>query len=85
MCILGGQDGVGGIATRYGLDGPRIEPRWWRDFLCHPVPEAHPTSRTVGIRVSSRVKGPDSVLTIHFLMPGCEWVVSYNSASPLSA
>jgi hypothetical protein len=20
------------IATRYGLDGPGIEPQWWRDF-----------------------------------------------------
>jgi hypothetical protein len=24
-----------GIAARYGLDGPRIEPRWGRDFP-HP-------------------------------------------------
>jgi hypothetical protein len=23
-----GRDGVVGIAIRYGLDGPRIEPRW---------------------------------------------------------
>jgi len=25
-----------GIATRYGLDGPRIESRWGRDFP-HPL------------------------------------------------
>ena len=30
-----GQDNVVGIATRYGLDGPRIEYRWERDFP-HP-------------------------------------------------
>ena len=27
-----GPDGSVGIATRYGLDGPGIESRWWRDF-----------------------------------------------------
>jgi hypothetical protein len=34
-----------GIATDYGLDGPGIESRWWRDFP--PVqtgPGAHPAS-----------------------------------------
>jgi hypothetical protein len=30
-----GRDGVVGIATRYGLDGPGIESRWGRDFP-HP-------------------------------------------------
>ena len=29
MC---GPGGVFGIATRYGLDGPRIESQWGRDF-----------------------------------------------------
>jgi hypothetical protein len=28
-----GLDSVVGIANRYGLDGPGIESRWWRDFL----------------------------------------------------
>jgi hypothetical protein len=32
---LRGQDRVVTIATRYGLDGPGIESRWWRDFP-HP-------------------------------------------------
>ena len=31
----GGWDGLVGIATRYGLDGPGIEFRWGRDFP-HP-------------------------------------------------
>ena len=30
-----GRDSSVGIATRYGLDGPGIEPRWGRD-LPHP-------------------------------------------------
>ena len=30
-----GRDSSVGIATRYGLDGPGIESRWWRDFT-HP-------------------------------------------------
>jgi hypothetical protein len=30
-----GRDSVVGIATRYELDGPRIESRWGRDFQ-HP-------------------------------------------------
>ena len=30
--LLFGQDSSVGIATRYGLDGPRIESRWGRDF-----------------------------------------------------
>jgi hypothetical protein len=32
-----------GIATRYGLDCPGIESRWWRDF-------PHPSSRPWGTR-----------------------------------
>jgi hypothetical protein len=27
-----GRDRIVGIATRYGLDGPGIESRWWRDI-----------------------------------------------------
>jgi hypothetical protein len=26
------RNGVVGIATRYGLEGPGIESRWWREF-----------------------------------------------------
>ena len=36
-----GWDGVVGIATRYGLDGPGIESRWGRDF-------AHPSRPALG-------------------------------------
>lgn len=32
-----GRGGVVGIATRYGLGGPRIESQWRRGFLCPPA------------------------------------------------
>jgi hypothetical protein len=34
------RDGVVGITTRYGLEGPGIESRWGRDFpnLSRPAP-----------------------------------------------
>ena len=34
-----GPGSIVGIATGYGVDGPGIEPRWWRDFphLSRPV------------------------------------------------
>jgi hypothetical protein len=36
-----GRDSSVGIANRYGLDGPGIECRWWRDFL-------NPSRRALG-------------------------------------
>ena len=50
---LMGRDSAVGIATRYGLDGPRIESRWGRDFL-HPSrsplgPTRSPTQWVAGI------------------------------------
>ena len=36
--------GVFDIATRYGLDGPRIESRWGRDFSHLPRPSLGPPS-----------------------------------------
>ena len=44
-----GRDSSVGIATRYGLDGPRIECRWGRDF-------PHPSRPVLGgeVRVASR-------------------------------
>jgi hypothetical protein len=38
-----GWDGVVGIATRYGLDGPGIESRWGRDFPHPSRPALGPT------------------------------------------
>ena len=35
------RDSVARIATRYRLDGPGIESRWWRDF-------PHPTRPALG-------------------------------------
>ena len=41
-----GRERVVGIAARYGLDGPGIESRWWRDFpypsRSAPRPNQHP-------------------------------------------
>ena len=45
-----GRDSSGGIATRYGLDGPGIESRW-RARVSAPVqtgPGAYPASCTMG-------------------------------------
>ena len=45
-----GRDSSVGIATRYGLGGPGIESRWWRDFPhpYRPAPGAHLASYTMG-------------------------------------
>jgi hypothetical protein len=55
-----GRDSVDSIATRYGLDGPRIEARWGRDFP-HPsrsAPEADPALYTMGTGSFSGIKRP---------------------------
>jgi len=55
-----GCDSSVGIATCYGLDGPRIESRWGARFSV-PVqtgPGAHPASHTTGTRFYSGVKQP---------------------------
>jgi hypothetical protein len=45
-----GRDSSFGIATRYGLDGPGIESRWWARFssLTQTDTGAHPVSYTMG-------------------------------------
>ena len=45
-----GRNSSVGIATRYGLDCPRIEPRWGARFSAHvhTGPGAHPDSYTMG-------------------------------------
>ena len=52
-----GRDGVIGIATRYGLDGPTIESRWGARLFV-PVqagPKTHPASHTMGTGSLPRV------------------------------
>ena len=42
-----GWDSSVGIATGYGLDGPGIESRWWRDFPQPSRPALGPTQPPV--------------------------------------
>jgi hypothetical protein len=48
-----GRDGAVGIAICYGLDGPEIESRWWRDIphLYRPAlgPTQPPVQRVPGL------------------------------------
>ena len=41
--VVVGRDSSVGTATHYGLDGPEIESRWWRDFLHPSRPALGPT------------------------------------------
>jgi hypothetical protein len=50
------RDSSVGIATRYRLDGPRIETRWGRDFLHPSRPALGPTQPPVQ-RVSGLSRG----------------------------
>ena len=55
---VAGRDSSVGIATRYGLDGPGIESRWWARFSA-PVqtgPGAYPASCTMGTGTFPGVK-----------------------------
>ena len=60
MMMNVGRDNSGGIATRYGLDGPGIESRWGAKFSAtvQTCPGAHPTSYTMGTRSFPGVKRP---------------------------
>jgi hypothetical protein len=54
-----GRASVGGIATRYGLDGPGIESRWGRDFPHSSRPALGPTQPPIhGYR--GKTPGPSS-------------------------
>ena len=53
LASRGVRDSVVGRATRYGLDGPGVEPRW-----CQTSPEDHPASCTVGTGYFLGVKRP---------------------------
>ena len=55
--MYGGRDSSVGTATRYGLDGPRIESRWGEDFP-HPSdrPWGPPSLLYSGYRVITRAK-----------------------------
>jgi hypothetical protein len=91
-------DGIVGIASRYGMDGLRIESRWGRDLphLSRPVPR--PTQPPVQwVTGLSRGKGGRGVvLTTHphlvcrgprkrlelYLYSPCEALAAYNRMKP---
>jgi len=58
-----GWDGVVGIATFYGLDGPAIKSRWEQDVLhlCSPVLGATQTPVTMATGSLSREYGSQDV------------------------
>ena len=60
VCIPHGRDSSVGIATRYGLDGPRIESRWEGRFSApvQTVSGALPASYAVGTGSFPGVKWP---------------------------
>ena len=81
-----GRDSVDVIATRYGLDGPRIEYRWGARFAT-PVqtsPGAHPASYTIGTGSFPGLKaaGGRADRPPH-LGPGLREGYSCNSTPPL--
>ena len=47
LLYLGGSGSSVGIATGYGLDGPGIESRWWRDFPHLSRPALRPSQPPV--------------------------------------
>jgi hypothetical protein len=59
-----------GIATDYGLDGPRIESRWGRDYSYTSRPALGPTQPPVQWvpGISRGYSGRDVVLTNHALL-----------------
>jgi len=59
--LVKGRDSSVSIVTRYGLNGPGIEIRWWAGFSA-PVqnsPGAHPASYTMGTGSFPWVKRPE--------------------------
>ena len=45
--IISGSGSSVGVVTGYGLDGPGIESRWWRDFPHLFRPSLEPTQHPV--------------------------------------
>ena len=55
LSVIWDRDGVVGIATRCGLEGPGIECRWRQDFRTYP----------------DRLRGPPSLLySVYRIVPG---------------
>ena len=55
--IYSDQDSSVVITTRYGLDGPGIESRWWRDFP-HPSRPALGTTQPPGGKAEGTWRSP---------------------------
>jgi hypothetical protein len=66
-----GRDSVVGIVTRYRMDGPGIESRWWTR-LSAPAqtgPGAHPASYKMHTGTLQKVKRPVTLTTHPHLAP----------------
>ena len=80
-----GRDSAVDIATRYGMDGPRIESRWGRDFphLSRPAlgPTQPPIQRVPGL--SRGKSGRGVALITHPHLPPRLKKRSYTSTPPM--
>jgi hypothetical protein len=82
------QDSVVGTATRYGLDGPGTESRWWATF---PAPVqtgrwSHPACCTMVTGSFLGVKRPERGVDHHpHLQPMLKTEYSYTSAPYLDS
>ena len=85
-CNVVGRDSTVGIAARYVLDGPVIEPRWGARLFA-PVqigPVAHPASYIMGTGSFPGVKRPGrGVDHPHPPVPRLKKEYSYTSTPPL--
>jgi hypothetical protein len=83
-----GPDSIDGIATGYGLDGPRVESRWEARFSTpvHTGPGAHLASCTMGTGSSPEVKnGRGVTLTPYPVLVPWSWKVRSITLLPLWA
>ena len=84
--VISGPGRVVGIATAYGLDGPGIESRWWRDFLHLSRPALRPTQPPLqwilGLSRGQGAAGAWRITPHPLLVPRSKIEQSYNSILP---
>jgi hypothetical protein len=80
--ITSGRYRVVGVLTRYGLNGPGIEFRWWRDFPPPSRPAVGPTQPPVQF-VLGHFRGKAAGATDSHLQPRLKKEQNYTSTPPL--